>query len=342
MVKSRLILTVAFLNIFFINMLGAQTSYKDTIYVQMPNGVAIEYVMDYQRIKVYKPYHIKLADLKDIGKELNRFVKQWNVLGIEHLENKKPLLIIDFKNEINISKRNNSLSVFFPKGTQLALRKNGKHKLEMRLPYVKVFIYFNDIEQIKDLATYHWEAISQNEDKALEPVFSDEKHRKNMMKAWLSVDKGDNVKLIYHQFSDVKNVFRHHFIISVAFNLQNINGRWATGCAINSDVIFGKRLGFRAGLESEYIFTPNGDSNRSTWLDLGVWAYDDKEALAGISFGFLLYKQEAFLNKNKFRISFSKRIFNNTFITPELYFNKFFKKQRVEDTYFALKISYGF
>ncbi|MBS9768888.1 MAG: hypothetical protein KGV44_15305 [Flavobacteriaceae bacterium] len=312
-------------------------AYQDTIRMQMPNGTTIEYAMRYERDLV-KYDRQKLQEEKKLKENIEHFLKRWAVLGITNLEDKKPLFIEDLDAKIKISERSENTTVLFPKDAKVALLVKGKHKLQLDKIGNDVFIYFDKIEQIKELLKYDLQQIFTACDKKLDPASADRKHKRRPLQAWLSVDKNNQARLDYQKFLTKKKGL--YFAIIFSPNIENINGSWLPGLEATLNFVLGSECRLGIGSEFKYNFSEQKKTNTSLWLNGRVMFKDDGDVWGGLSLGYLLKQRGDFFDNNKFRLGLPVAYRNFT-VTPEFYFKRFFKRAEEDNEYFGVKISFG-
>lgn len=313
----------------------------DIIRLQMPNGVTVEYKMLYHRDNIYSNLYSKLDRVQEtFKKDLDNFLKRWKVLGITNLEEKRPLYIKDLEEEIRIAERNDKTTVFFPKDTKLALMVKGKHKLNLSLIYAEVFVYFNTIKQLEELAQYDIKKIHKKADEKLVGVSADKKNKRRPLEAWFTVDKDDNVGLTYKEF--IQRFSTNFLSLNFSPNIENINGSWLSGIEPCVGVVFNNKYRFDLGYEFKYNFSDRHTTNISHWANFRARIKSGfvSKDWVGISVGFLVKERGDFFDNHKFRFGFPVS-YDNFTVTPEFYTKGFFKKAEKDNAYFGVKISFG-
>ncbi len=318
-------------------------SYPDTIRLQMPNGTTIEYAMRYERDLV-KYDRQKLQEEKELKEKIGAFLKRWEVLGVTNLETKKPLFIEDLETKIEISERNQKTTVLFPKDTKVALIVKGKHKLKLKKKGNNVYIYFDKIQQLKELENYNFEQILKNSDKQLDPASADRKNKRRPLRAWLSVDENDEVGLTYQKF--LRKNKRHYFYIDLINSyIENVNGNWLVGTGIGINYVLNSDFRFGLRWEGMYNFSDKQETNINQWVDMSVATSEARDygiSWFGFSFGYLVDKRGDFFNNHKFRIGIPFNISQNVTVTPQFYFKDFFKTSKDTEEYFGVRLSFSF
>ncbi len=317
------------------------SNYPDIIRLQMPNGLTVEYAMDYRRDKLHRSKLKEKEYPKKLKEKLGNFLKRWQVLGITNLEEKKPLYIEDLIEEIRITERKDSRTILFPKNTKLALTVKGKHKLELFQLYSDFFLYFDNTKQLEELLQYDIEKILKEGDEKLAPALADRKNKRRPLRAWLSVDKENNVGLTYQEFIPKKYI-QDYLNLSFTPNVENINGSWLSGIGLNMDLILDSKWRFGLGYEFMYNFTERHTTNISHWANFRAMAKSEAVAKSwvGISFGYLVKQRGYFFDNNKFRLGFPVT-YDNFTVTPEIYYKGVFKNSKKENKYFGIKISFN-
>ncbi|PIE99299.1 MAG: hypothetical protein CR965_02495, partial [Paludibacter sp.] len=205
-----------------------------------------------------------------------------------------------------------------------------------------VFIYFNKIQQLKELVNYNFQKIFEASDKQLAPASADKKNKRKPLNAWISVNKDDEVRLTYKRFVQEKTGNKHNIVLSFSPNIENINGDWLSGISLTTDLMLNNkyRLGF--GYEFMYNFSGKKTTNISHWGNFRAMVNSEAigDSWVGISLGYLIKQKGDFFDNNKFRLGIPVR-YDNFTITPEIYFKKPFKSADKKDKYFGVKISFG-
>ncbi len=320
-------------------------SYLDTIRLQIPNGVTIEYAMNYHRNKIRKYHHNKLEKhQKEFKRNIKDFLKRWEVLGITNLEEKKPLIIKDLMTQIEITERENNRTVFFPRNTKLALTVKGKHKLNIPQSYSDLHIYFDNINQLEELLHYDIEKILQKGDEKLVSEAKDRKNKRKLLKAWLSVDKNNEVGLTYNEFVHKEEKYKDYFCLGISPSIQNINGNWLSGVSLDIGLVLNAKYRFGISYEAMYNFSEDNKANRAEWIDLSTELKTNflENDWWGISMGYLInHRGGDFFDNHKFRIGLPITTSRSFTVTPEFYFKDFFKESKEENEYFGVKISFN-
>ncbi len=342
MLKKTIVIAVL-LSVFSATFVLGQRAYSDTIRLQMPNKTTVEYAMHYRRDKPRRCNDEKLEEQKEFKNSLRSFLKRWEVLGITNLEEKKPLFIKDSGTKIEILEKKPTTEVLFPKGTKLVLTIKGKHKLRISQATSDLYIYFDSLNQLEELLDYDIEKILKSSDEKLLAAASDKKNKKTPLKAWLSVDKSDNVGLTYQKFVNKKRKFPDYLYFRVSPNIENVNGRWLVGCSIDLAYVLNANTRFGISYEGMYNFSETQETNISEWLDVS-FALSERTigglGWGGISLGYLVNHKGGFFDNHKFRMGFPFSISERVTITPEFYFKDFFKQSKEENEYLGVKISF--
>ena len=302
--------------------------YPDTIRMQMFNETTIEYRCNYNGDN-------NLAENFNINKTLNAFLKRWAVLNIKNLDQNKAMHIVCSTTKSYMEVVDNTISVeempiptkvIFPTEESVALMIKGRHKLDLS---PELAIYFDSLEQIKELQSYDFSQVSQGIDAQMLKN-SKSSLKKTPLVVWMKVKKDNSVNLMYKR--DVHSHPNDMILINGGVSLENVKGEW--NGSFYADMIFqlGRKLlykqAFKVGYEWMYDFS-SGEQNINHWVSLGYSRNfslnPSKPEWYGLSLGYLAKRNGDLFNKDSFRLGISHRINDNVTLVPQMYFNNVFK-----------------
>ncbi len=313
----------------------AQKRYlQDTIRIEMPNKTSVEFRTNYNgRIN-------QLKDLK-IEEQLQDFLKKWEAIGGKINPNNKPIAI-SFKDKFNrwgkikeetgiVIKTIQPTNKFtFPSKKSEVLTQAGKNRLTFKNKYNNIIIYFDTIEQLKEMTQYKWDDILKNTDNTVEKKIDEKSLRRYAFSLWAKTTPDNNSE---YRYSKVNSSYSQNALeITANTGLCYIKDRWNMSINLQMDLLLHQKglLRYKIGLNYETMFDfKNGKRNINQWLDL---SYSQKlpffkYSWTNISLGYLIKKQGDLFKKNTFRMGFETYIKNTGIsVTPQLYFEGFFKK----------------
>ncbi|MGZ2371175.1 hypothetical protein ACXR6G_15460 [Ancylomarina sp. YFZ004] len=302
--------------------------YPDTIRMQMYNGTTIEYRCNYNGDN-------SLVDNLNINKALDTFMKRWAVLNIKNLDQTKAMHIICsttksymdvVENIISVEEMPIPTKVIFPTEESVALLIKGKHKLDLN---PELAIYFDSLEQLKELQSYDFSKVSQSIDAQMH-INGKWVLKNTPLVAWMKVKEDDSVDLIYKR--GVHPHPRDMIVIIGGMSLENIKGNWNGSFYADMSFQFGAKLlykqAFKVGYEWMYDFS-TGKKNINHWVSFGYSRNfslnPSKPDWYGLSLGYLAKGNGDLFKKDSFRLGLSHRIHKNVTLVPQMYFNDCFK-----------------
>ena len=302
--------------------------YPDTIRMQMFNETTIEYRCNYNGDN-------SLAENLNINKTLAVFLKRWAVLNIKDLDQTKAMHIVCsttksymevVDNMISVEEMPIPTKVIFPTEESVALMIKGKHKLDLS---PELAIYFDSLEQLKELQSYDFSQVSQGIDAQMLKN-SKSSLKKTPLVVWMKVKKDNSVNLIYKR--DVHPHPSDMILINGGVTLENVKGEWNGGFYTDLIFQFGAKLlykqAFKVGYEWMYDFS-SGKQNINHWVSLGYSRNfslnPSKPEWYGLNLGYLAKGNGELFKKDSFRLGVSHRINDNVTLVPQMYFNNVFK-----------------
>lgn len=317
---------------------NAQKVYmQDTLRLQLPNQTTLEYITNYNG----KTNKIQTINIKQ---QLTTFLDRWKTIGAKNISSNKPIEITctdvlhrfynwnHKKLETNIKIKSipaeNNITISNDSSKIIVI--SGKNRLIFKHKPYKLTIYFNTLQQLTELAAYNWNEITKNMDNRLNKL--DFKH--STYKAWLNSNE-NNVSLLHSKLNNPLS--KSTLIINTNAGLGYIKDRWNTsiGVSLYAEIYNRNDVSFRIGVNYEGMFDfKNNNRNVNHWIDV---SYSQKSFFSSgfykISLGYLIKREGDLFKKNTFRLGFEKHIINNINVTPQIYFNGFFK-----DAYPGVKI----
>ncbi len=188
---------------------------------------------------------------------------------------------------------------------------------------------------------YNFDTLFAKVDRSLKPFASDKNLKRDILKVWFSIDENLTIRFLYQTSAGRKYPFLSNFNIGISPNIRNMNGYWSSGIRIGLSYRFMEELAASLDFETSYMFTSAQKADVYEWVDLSIFTFGEKKVNGGLSLGYLINEKEVVFNKNNFRLGFPIGVSKYIIITPEFYFNDFFKATKEEDRYFAVKISLG-
>lgn len=320
---------------------GNKTKFhSDTIRLQMPNGTTIE------SRSTYDGKH-DLANHLEIKNILTNFLKRWAVLNIAELETNKSTLIQcstikeynkDNQHTITLEEITTTKSISFPTDTAVALIINGHNKLELNS---KLAIYFDRIDQLKELAKYDFSQILKNTDLQIRKE-NDWYFKSSRFVAWVKINKDNSAEMLHR--NTILSPATNQIILTGGTSLENVKGEWNGSFYAKMIIQLGKKnlakQAFSFGYEWMYDFS-SGEKNINHWIDMG-YQYNfsknpNKGDWYGLNLGYLAKRNGDLFEKDSFRLGIEKKINENINVVPQIYFHGFFK-----DAYPGVKIKIHF
>ncbi len=318
---------------------------QDTLFFQMPNQTTIEYITS---------YNIKRNNVTNINikEKLDDFLIKWKTIGNNQIPKNKSIAIIcsdetkdkwsDEKIATNmvIKEINEENKFKFPESKSIVLDLTAKNKLIFKTKNYTLNIYFNTLNQITELTKYNWNDILKNIDNEINNKNTSKTNFKYVAYSmWFNI-KRDNVNLIHKE--EISPDLTTMLSITGSPNLGFVKNKWYT--SLNLRVLFEyykrNESKYKIGLNYEWMFHfYNNQRYINQWLDASVGAKLNAlgSDLTSISFGFLIKKEGDLFKKNTMRIGFENQINRHISVTPQIYFNDFFK-----NIYPGVKIGFSF
>jgi len=304
------------------------TFHPDTIRMQMTNGTTIECRT------TYDGKHNLETNL-NIKNQINLFLKRWAVLGIEELNQNKPVLItcsqvkeysIVIEDVIDIENTKSNIRVIFPVDSNVALMIKGRNKVELNS---NLAIYFDKIEQLRELMTLNFPEVLKNIDQQIgkTPMST---LKEVPFVAWLKVDKNNTAELSYQ-----KNTFsfnKDQILFTGGGGITYVNQAW--NGSVCADMVFqlGEKMistqSFTIGYEWMYDLT-SGEKDNGHWINLGYSRNYSRNPKKPRWFGLTLShliinnNSDAFYERT-FRVGLNHRFHKHLSLEPQLYFDAAF------------------
>ncbi len=324
----------------------------DTIRLQMPNKVTIEFRTFYSRTG-------------DIQKRLNfeklfhQFMNRWKVIDFKNMSQTKPIQItctykkfyqtgkkkletnskgwkvdknIQFHRNIQIKSIPEENKIFFPSDKKIVLPIIGKNQIVFKQKYFcDVIVYFNNEKQLQELEQYNLKEIIGNadslisKDKTLELL----KLPYNM---WLQIKDDNSVEMLHKSVTDLSSQKDYLVLISPSVNLGYVKDRWTASFQFYNYWHFSdkSKIHYNIGIGYEMMFDyTNNKHNINHWIDVSFREKRPEQNYSryNLYLGYLIKKQGDLFKKNTFRFGVIHQIKNTGIsVTPQLYFEGFFKK----------------
>ncbi|PKQ61696.1 hypothetical protein BZG02_14830 [Labilibaculum filiforme] len=327
---NKIVILSGLLLLFSIKVIASQENkfHPDTIRMQMPNGTSIE------GRSTYDGKH-DLADNLEIKKLLGDFLTRWTVLNITELEENKSILIKcstikeydkDDQHTITLEEITTTRRISFPVDTAVALMINGHNKLELNS---QIAIYFDRIDQLKELTKYDFSQILKNTDQQIRKE-NDWYFKSSRFVAWVKINKDNSAEMLHR--NTILSPATNQIILSGGTSLENVKGEWnGTFYAKMTFQLGNKNLAkqaFSLGYEWMYDFS-SGKENINHWVDLGYQRNFSKNPNKGdwygLNLGYLVKRNGDLFEKASFRLGIEKKINDNISVVPQIYFNDIFK-----------------
>ncbi len=308
-----------------------ERNFQDTIRIAMPNKTTIEYITNYDGV-------LNLLKEVEIKKQLQDFLQKWKTIGGKVNANNKPIAInfkynfnrwgkIKKETDIEIKTIQPTNKFTFPSKKREILTQTGKNRLIFKNKYNNIIIYFDTIEQLKEMTQYKWDEILKNTDNTVEKKIDKKSLKRHAFSLWSKTTIDNNSEYRYSKINP--NYSQDALELTANLGLGYIKDRWNTSINLQMLLLLHKKnqQKYRIGLNYETMFDfKNGERNINQWLDI---SYSQK--LPAIKYGWTNIK-------DTFRFGFKSYIKNTGInVTPQLYFNGFFK-----NAYPGLKIGISF
>jgi len=331
---------IALLLIGFNKQSVAEIQHPDTIRIEMPNHTTIEYRGTYDS----KNYMAEDVDIVDL---LSTFLKRWAVIKNTKLDQNKNFEIKcrpynEYLTEkqivVSIKEISAKTEVMFPLDEAIALTIRGRNRLELNST---IAIYFNTIDQLKELKEMDLKTVLKNADQKIHAK-NENDYSEVPFTAWFKSDQNYQSNLLYQRNS--RPFSNDQINIIGGTSIENTKGEWLGSAYLGLDLILGAKNEFKHCFSFRYEWMydfSSGNKNINHWLVCGYannTSWDsNKINWQGLEFGYLISRKGDLFNKDTFRLGSKQKIYGSLYVTPQIYFNKFFK-----DVIPSVKISVGF
>ncbi len=233
---------------------------------------------------------------------------------------------LDFKKATFEKVKRNSKHVVFSKGTILE-KDFGNYVIEVEDIDFTVLFYLKEIAHLKKFSGDSFE----NQISVAQALIPGGRKKIN---GWLNWNGSDNFDS--HFLSETSPYSLDMLHLSAGIGAGAVKNQWVNDINFRIGFGFGTKGIYRniyyAEYKLVYDFSETGNDNIfsiNSFLSLG-WEHNfsnnlEKENWIGLSVGYLVSRKTDFYEKNTWKISMQKRINQTVSVSPELYFNEFFK-----------------
>lgn len=317
-------------------------------------GDTIRYKFDKVLVEVTSPNFVSNSPEKlQLGERISQVQMILNEMSIEKPSEDQRIVITlrdassdllegNFKDvELRNEKMNSKDLVIFDKGA-IFEKGFGRYCISFIYHDLEIKLYVNDLSELSYFSSEAFIQKAKSGTKSIQEEVG--QHRKYPVQAWVDL-RADEPEVF---IQETGNKPLDMLLIS-----GGIGAGWVKNTFV-SDLNFRLGLGFvNRGMMKNiysidwsimYDFTNSSDENYfdlNHFVSLG-WEHNFsnsplEEKWYGLSFGYLVKRNNDFFKENTFRLSMNKKI-NNTFsVQPELYFNDFFK-----NIYPGIRVSVAF
>ncbi len=310
---------------------------RDMVRFQMPNGATVENRLFYKE----KEDLAKQSEIQDL---LADFLKRWDVLGIEELDQTQAYKIsCSTQNEYYKNKLHNIFieeimskkQVSFPTDSAIVLVIEGQNQLELNKNWK---IYFSNIDQLKHISTFNWKNLLKSTEKQL---LQDSQWivKQRSFSSWVKIKDDESVELLDQTQNPNIPKQTDMIIITGGPSLSYLKDSWNTGFHLDLGLKLSNKNTYKdfINFSYEWMYDFSGEKKVNHWLDIkyarNISKDSNKANWLGASFGFLAKRNGDQFKKGTYRIGIDKKLNDNISITPQLYFNDFFK-----DVYPGIKL----